>query len=404
MNGWTGGQYSAFRALLGVYVAVHFAHLVPWGAEIFSSRGVLPDGGASPLLTLFPNVLAVADGPVFVTLLLALAAGLGVALALGFHDRLAAVGIWYVLAATFGRNPLIANPALPYVGWLLLAHALLPPAPYGSWAARGAADVGTRWRLPQPIFVAAWVLMAVGYSYSGYTKLVSPSWVDGTALARVLDNPLARPGPLRDLLAGLPEGALRGATWGALALEAGFAPLALVRPLRPWLWAAMVGMHVGLMTVIDFADLTLGMLVLHGFTLDPGWIRPRAGGPAVVFYDGTCGLCHRFVRFLLAEDRDAAFRFAPLGGETFMTAVPDARRRGLPDSVVIRTADGRLLSRSAAVVWVLQRLGGVWRLAGALLAALPTGLADRLYDALARRRRSLFRAPTEACPLVAPDL
>ena len=41
--------------------------------------------------------------------------------------------------------------------------------------------------------------MAVGYTFSGVTKLPSPSWRDGTALARILDNPLARPGPLRDL-------------------------------------------------------------------------------------------------------------------------------------------------------------------------------------------------------------
>jgi hypothetical protein len=28
--------------------------------------------------------------------------------------------------------------------------------------------------------------MSAGYSYSGYTKLVSPSWLGGSALARIL--------------------------------------------------------------------------------------------------------------------------------------------------------------------------------------------------------------------------
>lgn len=48
-NGWSGGQYSLFRALLGLYLLVHFADLVPWGAELFSRRGVLPDASVSPL-------------------------------------------------------------------------------------------------------------------------------------------------------------------------------------------------------------------------------------------------------------------------------------------------------------------------------------------------------------------
>ena len=82
--------------------------------------------------------------------------------------------------------------------------------------------------------------MAVGYSYGGATKLVSPSWLDGTALARVLANPLARPGGLRLLLLELPDVVLRVATWGALAFELGFVLLALSRRLRPFAWGAML--------------------------------------------------------------------------------------------------------------------------------------------------------------------
>ena len=52
----------AFRVAFGAYLFVHFAQLVPWGAELFSSRGVLPRS-ASPLLHLFPNVLALNDSP-----------------------------------------------------------------------------------------------------------------------------------------------------------------------------------------------------------------------------------------------------------------------------------------------------------------------------------------------------
>src|SRR5262249_2976488 len=91
-----------------------------------------------------------------------------------------------------------------------------------------------------------------GYSYSGYTKLISPSWQDGTAVARVLENPPARPGLLCDTLLTLPSGLLRLATWGALVAELSFAPLALIPWLRSWLWGLMVLMHLTLIVLVDF--------------------------------------------------------------------------------------------------------------------------------------------------------
>src|SRR5437867_1395750 len=127
-NGWTGGQYSLFRAIFGTYLLVHFLHLIPWGVELFSRDGALPIASDSPIIGLFryfPNLLALWDAPAAVTGILAAGAGLSVLFILGFYDRLAAVVLWYIWACLFGRNPLIANPSLPFVGWMLLAHACL---------------------------------------------------------------------------------------------------------------------------------------------------------------------------------------------------------------------------------------------------------------------------------------
>lgn len=404
-NQWTGGQYSILRALLGTYLFVHFAQLVPWGAEVFSRRGVLPEASASPLLYLFPNVLALCDAPIFVTALLLAATGLSVLLAVGWRDRVAAVWLWYVWACLLGRNPLIGNPGLPYIGLLLLVHACLPRAPYGSCERRGQNDPGSDWRMPQELYAVVWILMALGYSYSGFTKLVSPSWVNGTAFIHLLHNPLARPGAVRDVLLSLPPIFLQAATWSALIAELSFAPLALFRRLRPWLWGGMLAMHLGLIVLIDFADLSLGMVMLHLFTFDPGWLQPRdVKTGTMVFYDGHCGLCHRVVRWLIAEDRAGVIRFAPLDSETFRAVVPEAHRAQLPDSVIVQTPEGELLARSTAVLYLMQRLGGVWRALGWLGRAIPVTLRDRSYDAVARIRRRVFAAPTTACPLLPAHL
>jgi hypothetical protein len=154
-NGYTGGQYSIYRAIFGGYLCVHFASLMPWGHELFSRVGLLPNPWESPLARLFPNILDVWDSPGFVQFLLVAAAAASLLFAAGWWDRTAAILLWYLGACFVGRNPLIANPALPYVGWLLLAHGFLPAAPYGSLAARGRSDPGGRWRMPAAIFAVA---------------------------------------------------------------------------------------------------------------------------------------------------------------------------------------------------------------------------------------------------------
>ena len=124
-----------------------------------------------------------------------------------------------------------------------------------------------------------------------------------------------------------------------------------------------------------------------------------------VFYDGHCALCHGFVRFLLARDPlGRNFDFAPLQGEFCAAAISGAERVLLPDSVVVRCADGKLLVKSAAIAHVLARLGGLWGLLSRLAGILPRSLLDLCYDAVARLRRKLLGRPPDICPIVPPEL
>lgn len=124
----------------------------------------------------------------------------------------------------------------------------------------------------------------------------------------------------------------------------------------------------------------------------------------IVFYDGDCGVCHWSVSFLVARDAAHAFDYAPLQGETFARGVAPAQRAALPDSIVVLTKEGELLLRSSAALHLLRRLGGGWGALAALLRVVPRGLADRAYDAFARRRSGLAKRPGGACPLVPAPL
>lgn len=402
-NGWTGGQYSVFRALFGTYLFVHFAALIPWGTETFSNAGVLPNGNDSPLLHAFPNLLAVMDSPTIVCLLLVSATLASLLFALGKWDRISAIWIWYVLACLFGRNPLSANPSLPFVGWMLLAHAFLAAAPYGSLSARGRLDPDNGWKFDRRIFLAAWIILSLSYTYSGYTKLISPSWIDGSALRDILENPLARDTFIREWVLMLPDFVLHIATWGGLFLELAFAPLALFRRLRPSIWLAMLGMHFSLIVLIDFADLSLGMVLIHLFTFDPAWLPTRRREnerPLVLFYDGHCGLCHGAVRFFMAEDRNDSIHFATLQGPMFQEKTTAVMRSTIPDSLVVITDTDRLLTESEAVLHLLLHLGGAWKFFGWLGRFIPLPIRNGLYKFVARNRKKVFGAPADACPLM----
>ncbi len=125
-----------------------------------------------------------------------------------------------------------------------------------------------------------------------------------------------------------------------------------------------------------------------------------------IFYDGTCGLCHRWVKFVMPRDRDGSkFVFAPLQGDTFANAVPEPQRAELPDSIIVQTADGTLLMmKSNAVLHILRRLGGVWGFLAAIARFVPRGIRDLFYDRVAAVRHKFFKKPHDACPLMPPEL
>ena len=87
---------------------------------------------------------------------------------------------------------------------------------------------------------------------SGYSKLISPSWADGTALVHLLGSPLARPSPSAHFAASLPLPILNIAAGGALAMELLFAPLALFARLRPMLWTMTLIMQFLVILIFDF--------------------------------------------------------------------------------------------------------------------------------------------------------
>ena len=104
------------RTLLGLYLCVHFIALLPYASELFSARGMLANAHASPFFGHVPGLLFLNDAPTVAYALVLLACALSACFMLGCWTRAAALLLWFVWATLFVRNPLIANPSIPFIG------------------------------------------------------------------------------------------------------------------------------------------------------------------------------------------------------------------------------------------------------------------------------------------------
>jgi len=64
----------------------------------------------------------------------------------------------------------------------------------------------------------------------------------------------------------------------------------------------------------------------------------------------------------------------------------------------VLTPDGRLLSRSTAVLHVLKLMNAPWPLAAMIMGVFPAFVRDAVYGVIARIRRRLF-SPPDSCAL-----
>lgn len=134
---------------------------------------------------------------------------------------------------------------------------------------------------------------------------------------------------------------------------------------------------------------------------------PQLAGHALILYDGVCGLCNRFVQFVLRRDRSEHFLFLalqdPLAAESLGGhGVATGELNSICLLSDANTPGERLYVRSAAVVQVLLLLGSGWRLLGSLLGLVPAPLRDFGYGLIARIRYRIF-GRYATCPLPSPE-
>jgi predicted DCC family thiol-disulfide oxidoreductase YuxK len=299
---------------------------------------------------------------------------------------------------------------------------------------RPAAAHGTAhgWQYTWPVRLMC-VLVVCAYLLAAVAKLTGPmglGWMTGQNLRAQMAVDQIR----KELLGGSPNHISYGIyDWlpvfavlsvGSLAVEF-LAPLALLSRRLGCFWCINAFlMHWGIFLVmhITFQYQLCGLMFAPFFRVErmaeilqgvgrrlvarPGRASETVGAgaslpPATLYYDGECGLCDRFVRFVLRRDRRACFQFATLQSEEGRRL---SARLGLPAvdlQTVVLVEQDRVCIRSTAVLRVCRKLARPWPLLGALLI-VPRPWRDAFYSLVARNRKRWFRPP-EACPVMPPE-
>ncbi len=312
-----------FRILYGLQLFNWYWQLYPNLTAFFTDEGIFP---RRQLIAFYPDrgsLLNTVGEWWQIVLLWAVGCAVALALTVGWRTRLMSFLAFVFLVSFQWRNPLILDGSdlvfrfVPL--WLMFTNA------GGLWSIDALRSVrsatGQGWALPVRILELqiAWIYLATGIE-----KLGGNLWVNGTAayyalqLEHTFGRWWARPVALQPLLAQL-------MSWGTLAVELGFLPLAMIPSTVTRLIAvvAAAGLHLGillLMNVGNFPVIMLSSLVLF---VPPSWVR--------AFVGWTSRLLRTLLPDPLLEWWDGAVAFAaeqlPAGSATVTRRVRTGLRR-----------------------------------------------------------------------------
>ena len=117
--------------------------------------------------------------------------------------------------------------------------------------------------------------------------------------------------------------------------------------------------------------------------------------PWLILFDGVCGWCTRWVRFLTKHDSHKPFQFTPLQSplRQHLLATYNLSQENVSTFAVV-TPDG-YFTKSTAALYIMRHLGGLWPMLYVFII-IQKSLRDRVYDLVARYRYQLQGTLTTA--------
>lgn len=322
------------------------------------------------LVNRFPNILELLGSPYWPLIGMAV---LSLLISLGLGRKFLSSLLVYGLGCLHHSQYLSITPNSLAIMFLLLILMVVPEA-----ESRAKKD---QWRFPKPLFQVSSVILVFFY-----VLYVSPFQLPSRLM--------------------LPEGQVL-VSHLSLEMQVFFSLMILLIPLKSIRWVFWLACVALFFVVMSGAAGWMNSWYLLPFLIigiDPAWFSPDEDSEAdmLVFYDGSCGLCHGFVQFLLEVDGRERITFSALQSPYAQSVLKESPQYSQELSSVVVLSQNQLLDQSSAVVRILKELGGMWSMAGHLLSVIPQKGRDALYQMISKKRYQWF-GKKEDCPLPSPE-
>jgi predicted DCC family thiol-disulfide oxidoreductase YuxK len=356
MNYYSAYQFSLFHIIFGCYLLVKFLILIPKSSALFTSKT------SFALYEAYPIISHALKSGFAAQIALVLLAFLSIFIILGRFRRPAALLIFLLYASLSGYGIVISPHGYPAIGWLLIACLVVP---LGEPLRINAHSINKIWLMPWLVVASVWLLLILAFGAHSIERIFHIYWLNDS----IFDLSL---------------------TWLILVLELFFVAFCFFSYTRIWSWLIAF--------IIIFLTGEYYLLLFLLLIFNAQWIPPRAcvnQQQPIVFFDGWCGLCDKFVDFVLREDKYNIFLFSPLQGQTADAIIGNIATKEL-ESIFLYD-NKNLYSKSDAVLRIFSYLGGLWRLCS-FMHILPKRWRDYIYNLVAQHRYKIF-GKLEACKM-----
>ena len=109
----------------------------------------------------------------------------------------------------------------------------------------------------------------------------------------------------------------------------------------------------------------------------------------IVFYDGVCGLCDRFVELLVKFDKNKKLKFSSLQGKSGRILLNKLNLDLEEFDTVLFKVNDQVYTKSTAVFKIINSIGGIIKLF-LVFNLLPRRFNDWIYSKIAKNRFKIF--------------
>lgn len=105
----------------------------------------------------------------------------------------------------------------------------------------------------------------------------------------------------------------------------------------------------------------------------------------IIFFDGKCNLCDRFINFVFKRDCKKQFLYAPLQGQTAKQYLKTKELKNLQSIIVLQKE--LILKETSAIKAIMKEL---YPRLSILFSILPSAFFNLFYRFIAKKRYAFF--------------